>query len=90
MAIEIGKRVSRELREYIETFTTPDERKQIMLQYPFGRSAATQALNGYDTLSKSTHPLILDYIKLAMQNRTLKMKTLSKVHNEVTQYAKHI
>lgn len=84
MAIEIGKYISPELREYIHTFVEVKERKQLHCKYDFTFALEQMTLSGVRAITNTTHKYFEELLKLAIHNRTYKMKLLNKVHKEVS------
>lgn len=84
MAIEVGKYISPELREYIHTFVEVRERKQLHFKYEFTFALEQMTLSGVRAITNTTHKYFQELLKLAVKNRTQKMKLLNKVHKEVS------
>jgi len=84
MAIEIGTYISNEMKEYINTFVDPLEKKSLVRKYDFSVSLAGAVLSGDRPITSNTFEYFQELLKLASKNRTQKMKLLNKVHREVS------
>lgn len=84
MAIEIGNKISESLKDYITTFTTPDERRSIRRKkYTLSDEMLYKVLNGDRNVSEKEIPVLYEFLKLSIKNRAKRIKTLNEVHNEI-------
>ena len=87
MAIEIGSYLTPELKEYINTFVSVDERKKILTNYSFSRELERQILNGDNRITENTHSYVIDLVKIAVRNRTKKLPQLNQTHKMIKDIA---
>lgn len=84
MAIEIGQKISPELRDYITRLTTPEFRTDIYInKYRLTDNYCRETLNGNKAVTESTKPMIEDLIKEAISNRKPILDGLNKTHRKL-------
>lgn len=83
MAIEIGNYITPELKEYINTFVDPSERKTLLRNYGFSGVLERMVLGGEKPITVNTHEYFIQLVKIAVKNRTKKLPQLNQVHKEL-------